>query len=128
MSDTPESPGGILASLRRILDGGLEMLQNRIELFAVELQEEKCRLIEAILWASAAVVLGMMSLTLLTFVIVIWFWDSARLAVLLALGGVYLLGTIVAWRGLRARLRRTTAFSGTLDEIKRDRACLETEN
>lgn len=104
------------------------MLQNRIELFAVELQEEKCRLIEAILWASAAVVLGMMSLTLLTFVIVIWFWDSARLAVLLALGGVYLLGTIVAWRGLRARLRRTTAFSGTLDEIKRDRACLETEN
>src|ERR1051326_3280916 len=128
MSDTPEGTGGVFASLRRILDGGVGMLQNRIELFAVELREEKCRLIEAIVWASAAVVLGMMTLTLLTFVIVIWFWDSARLAVLLALSGLYLLGTIVAWRGLRARLRRPSAFSGTLDEIKKDRACLETEN
>ncbi|HEY2953400.1 MAG TPA: phage holin family protein [Verrucomicrobiae bacterium] len=128
MSDPSEKPAGILASLRRILDGGLAILENRIELFAVEIREEKCRLIEAMLWASAAVVLGLMTLTLLTFVIVISFGESARMAVLLTLSGLYLLGTIVAWRGLRARLRRTTAFSGTLDEIKKDRACLETEN
>ena len=128
MSDATENPGGILAALRGILDVGLGLLQTRIELFAVELREEKCRLIEALVLASAAVALGMMTLTLLTFVVVLLFWDSARVAALLTLSGLYLLGTIAAWRGLRARWRRRSAFSGTLDEIRKDRAWLGTEN
>ena len=41
---------------------------------------------------------------------------------------IYLLGTILIWRGLRAKLARATAFTGTLDELKKDRACLPTEN
>ena len=94
----------------------------------MELREEKCRLIEAIVLASAAVALGMMTLTLLAFVVVILFWDSARVAALLTLSGLYLLGTIAACRGLRARWRRRSAFSGTSDEIRKDRAWLSTEN
>ena len=128
MNDTPENPAGILAALRRILDSGLAVLQTRIELFALEVREEKWRLIETIVWASAAVALSMMTLTLLTFLVIILFWDSARMPVLLALSGLYLLGTIVAWRELRARLLRSSAFSDTVDEIKKDRACLRTEN
>jgi uncharacterized membrane protein YqjE len=128
MSDSTEKPGGVFATLRRILDGGLAILQNRIEIFAVELREEKCRLIDAMVWASAAIALGMMTLTLLTFVVVIFFWDGARMAALLIMSGLYLLGTIVAWRGLRLRLRRPSALSSTLDEIKKDRACLKPEN
>jgi uncharacterized membrane protein YqjE len=45
-----KSPAGIFVSLRRILDGGLALAQKRVELFAVELREEKCRLLEAITW------------------------------------------------------------------------------
>jgi uncharacterized membrane protein YqjE len=44
--------------LRRILDGGLVITQKRVELFAVELREEKCRLLEAIILASARVMFG----------------------------------------------------------------------
>jgi uncharacterized membrane protein YqjE len=55
MSDSRECQGGIFASLRRILDGGLAITQKRVELFAVELREEKYRLIEAIILASAGV-------------------------------------------------------------------------
>ena len=43
MSESQVGGGGISASLRRILDGGLALTQKRVELFAVELREEKCR-------------------------------------------------------------------------------------
>jgi uncharacterized membrane protein YqjE len=78
MSGSKESPGGIFASLRRILDGGLALTQKRVELFAVELREEKCRLVEAIILASAVVAFGMMTLTLLPFLIVTLFWRCSR--------------------------------------------------
>src|SRR5947207_9525712 len=114
MSEPKEKSGGIFSSLRRVLDGGLAIAQNRVELFAVELREEKCRLVEAIIWASAAVAFGMMTLTLLTFVVVILFWEDARVAVLLPLSLRYPVPTFLAWRGLRMRWSNASACSGTL--------------
>jgi len=124
VSDSRPGPGGIFTSLRRLLDNGLALAQARVELFAVELREEKCHLVDALIWAAAVVALAIMTLSLSTFVVVILFWDSARIGVLLALSLAYLLGTLLAWRGLRTRLSRSSAFSGTLGEIKKDRACL----
>ena len=128
MSEPQEGTGGIFTSLRRLIDGGLALAQNRVELFAVELREEKCRLVEAIIWASAVVAFGMMTLTLLTLLVVVLFWHEARVAALVTLSLLYLLAMVLAWRGLRSRLIRTSTFSGTLGEIKKDRACLETQN
>lgn len=124
MNESPQNNGGILASLRGMLDGGLAIAQNRVELFAVELREEKCRLIEAIILASAVVAFGIMTLTLLTFLIVTLFWDNARIAALVILCLVYSLAMLLAWRGLRSRLANRTSFSGTLGELRKDRACL----
>ncbi len=128
MSEPKERAGGLFTSLRGLLDGGLAIAQNRVELLVVELREEKCRLIAIILWASAAVALGMMTLTLLTFVVVILFWEDARVVVLLTLSLLYLLATVLAWRGLRVRLNDSSAFSGILGEVRKDRACLGPEN
>ena len=128
MSDSRPGPGGIFTSLRRLLDNGLALAQNRVELFAVELREEKCRLVEIMLWAAAVVALAMMTLSVSTILIVLLFWETARIAVLLALSLLYLLATLLVWRGLRTRLNRTSAFSATLGEIGRDRACLGTES
>jgi uncharacterized membrane protein YqjE len=128
MSEPQEKSRGIFAPLQRILDGGLAIAQNRLELFAAELREEKCRLVEAIILASALVVFGMMALTLLTFLIVTLFWDNARVIAVVTLSLFYLLATFLAWRGLRVRLNNSAAFSGTLGEIKKDRACLEPDN
>lgn len=127
MIDLWENAGGILASVRKILDGGLALVQNRVELLAVEVRQEKCRLVEAIMLASAVVALGMMTLTLVTFLLVTLFWDNGRVAVLVILSLLYLLAALIAWRGLRARLKDASAFSGTLEEIKKDRECLGTE-
>jgi uncharacterized membrane protein YqjE len=128
MSNPQERTGGIFAALRRILDGGLAIAENRLELFAVELREEKCRLVEVMIWAAAVVVLGMMTLTMLTFLVVIVLWNDARVAALLTLSLLYLLATALAWRGLRRRLSGSPVFSGTLSEIRKDRACLRPEN
>lgn len=128
MSEGPDKKPGVWASLKRIVDTLLATVQNRVELFAVELQEEKCRLVEAILCAAAVAAFGMMTLSLLTFTVVILFWENGRLAALAGLSVLYLVGTALAWRALQARLKARSAFAGTLDELKKDRACLETDN
>ncbi len=128
MNEPNETTGGILATLRSMLDDGLALAQNRLEIFAVELHEEKCRLVELFLWASALVAFGMMTLTLLTFVVVVLFWDNARIPALAVLSLLYLVAAFLAWRGLRARMSNSTAFAETLGEFRRDRACLRPEN
>ena len=128
MSEASETKPGVWTSLKRILDTLLATAQNRVELFAVELQEEKCRLVEAILCAAAVAAFGMMTLSLVTFTVVILFWENGRLAALGGLCVLYLVGTALAWRALQARLKARSAFAGALDEFKKDRACLETDN
>lgn len=128
MSDEAEGKPGVWASLKRILDTLLATVQNRVELFAVELQEEKSRLVEAMLYAAAVAAFGMMTLTLVTFTVVILFWENGRLPALVGLSVLYLVGTVLAWRSLQSRLKARTAFSGTLDELKKDRTCLGTNN
>jgi uncharacterized membrane protein YqjE len=126
MNEPNESAGGILATLRSIVDGVLATAEKRLELLGLELHEEKCRLVEVFLWASALVAFGLMALTLLTFVAVFLFWENARVPALVVLSLLYVLAAFLAWRGLQARLSNSKVFSGTLDELKKDRACLRT--
>lgn len=128
MSEELDPKPGVWGSLRRILDTLLATAQNRIELLAVELQEEKCRLMEALLLAVALAVCGIMALTLLTFLLVVVFWENGRLIALGGLGALYLAGAAVAWRALQSRLKSRSAFAGTIDELKKDRECLSTNS
>lgn len=127
--NTPLEPGNSLwAGVKRILDTVLATAQNRVELFAVELQEEKCRLVEAVLLAAAVTACGMMALTLVTFTIIILVWQDARIPALVILSVLYLAGALISWRALQKRLKNRTAFSGSLGEIKKDRSCLQPQN
>jgi uncharacterized membrane protein YqjE len=128
MSADADTKPGVWGSLKRILDTLLAITQNRVELFAVELQEEKCRLAEAMMCAAAVAGLGLMTLSLVTFTIVVLFWENGRLPALIGLSVLYLAGTVLAWRALQARLRQPTAFTETIAELTKDRACLESDN
>ena len=61
----PETPvpAGFLASFRALGDVMLATVSDRLELFSVELQEEKFRLIQIFIWISAAIFTGMMAIT-----------------------------------------------------------------
>ena len=116
---------GYMNSLRSLGDGLLATVKDRLELFAVELQEEKFRLIQIFIWISAAVFTSIMVITFASLTLVYLFWESARLA---ALGGLTLLyagaltAIIISFR--RYLARQPKPFSATLEEMGSDRACI----
>jgi uncharacterized membrane protein YqjE len=125
MEPTTSAPAGYLNSLRSLADGILASAQGRLELFAVELQEEKYRLIQIFIWISAAVFTAMMVITFASLTLVYLFWESARLTVLGGLTLLYagtLVAIIVAFR--RHLMRQPKPFAATLYEIGADRAGL----
>ncbi|MBI3887134.1 MAG: phage holin family protein [Opitutae bacterium] len=127
-TDPPASPG-FLASFRALGDGLLATAQDRLELFSVELQEEKFRLIQIFFWISAAAFTGMMTITFASLTLVYFFWESARLAVLGGLTAFYavaLAGLIVGYRRFVARL--PSPFLASRQELREDRACIPKEN
>ena len=128
MSESNEASPGLVDSLKRVARTVAAISQNRLELLLVELQEERSRLFDLLLLAAMGIVCGLMTLIVLTFTIVVMFWDGHRIAVLGALGVSYLTGATLAFRRFSLRLRDEEAFSGTLAELKKDRAWLERES
>ena len=129
MENSSPASTGIMGSLRTLGDGLIASVQDRLELFSVELQEEKFRLIQTFLWISAAVFTGMMAVMFASLTLVYLFWESARLAVLGGLTVLYaaaLIAIIIAFR--RYLARQPSPFAVTLHEIKDDRACIQTRN
>jgi len=118
---------GFADSLRALGDGLFASVQQRLELFSIELQEEKFRLVQTFIWISAAVFSGIMAIAFASLTLVYLFWESARLAVLVGLTIAYagaLVWIIVAFRAFLARQPRP--FAATLQEIGEDRTCIRT--
>jgi len=113
-------------SFRTLGDGLVAGVQDRIALFAVEVQEEKFRLIQTFVWISAAVFTGMMTVMFASLTLVYLFWETDRLAALGGLTLLYaggLLAIIISFRRFLAR--QPAPFAATLDEIGEDRACIQ---
>jgi uncharacterized membrane protein YqjE len=125
MQVPPPAPPGFLGSLRSLGDGLLATVETRLELFSVELQEEKFRLIQTLIWISAAVFTGMMTVMFASLALVYLCWESARLAVLGGLAVLYagaLVLIILAFRRFLAR--QPAPFAATRQEIGTDRSCI----
>ncbi len=118
----PEPPGtGIIESLRRLCASVLSLVQNRVELFAVEVQEQKVRLVRVLILAAVTVFLGNTALVVVTATIVVLAGDEARSAVLIGLSVFYLLAVAIAALALRRELHSAPPpFSDTVSELKKD--------
>ena len=128
MDTSTEPSPGLFSAVRRLLNTALAGVENRIELFLVELREERFRVFEVLLLGCAATLLGFMALLTVTVTLVVVFWDSARVQVLVVLSAGYSVATIgILWR-LKILLRNWSSFAATLSELKKDRACLEEES
>ena len=128
MEPSTDSSPGLFSSVKRLLNTALAGVENRIELFLVELREERFRIFEVLLLGCAAALLGFMALLTVTVTLVVVFWDSARVQVLVVLSAGYSVATIgILWR-LKILLRNWSSFAATLSELKKDRACLEEES
>jgi uncharacterized membrane protein YqjE len=128
MGETGDRSDGAFATLRRLGGRVLGITHNRLELFAVELEEERARLWEAGLLAGAVLGLGLMTVVTVTFTVAVIFWEEHRVAVLAGFSLFYLLATLALYWRLRRRLQNWRAFSASLAELKEDRKCLEGSN
>ncbi len=129
MEPSAHSSVGLLGSLRGFADGLLGSAHDRLELLAVEWQEEKLRLIQIVVWLSAIVLLGFLAMAFVSFALVVLFWETARLAAIAAVAGFYLVGLVALIFAFRRYLRKQPKpFAGTLSELREDRECIQADN
>jgi uncharacterized membrane protein YqjE len=122
-------PAGIIESLRSLGDGLLSSAEDRLELLAVEVQQEKFRLIQTEFWIFGLLFTGMMAITFASLALVYLFWETARLAVLGGLAAMYSGAFVVIVFAFRRFLtRQPIPFEATLNEIREDRACIRNGN
>jgi uncharacterized membrane protein YqjE len=111
----------LLATVGRIGSTLVAMVGTRLELAAVEFQEDARRLLGYLAWSLLAVFLAAGAVMLAALFVILLFWDSYRLqavagmAVLLAIGA----GLIVT--SVRSRLNaQSPLFAATLAELRKD--------
>ena len=96
-----------------------------MELLAVEVQEERERLLRAFLLALGIAAFGLLAGLTLTAAIAVWLWAWSPLAVLLILTALYAAAGLCLYQRLLGVLRNWQTLSASLDQLRKDRACLE---
>ena len=99
--------------------------ENRLELLAVEVQEERERLLRAFLLALGVAAFGLLAGMTLTALIISWLWVWSPVGVLLILTGLYGAVGIFLYRRLTGLMRDWQTLSASLNQLKKDRTCLE---
>jgi uncharacterized membrane protein YqjE len=119
-SDSPSASSG--ATSRRLGAAVLGLLHSHIELFGIELQEQKSRTVSLLLFAGLALVFALLALVALSGLILILLWDNYRVPGMIGLCIFYLLaGLFCALRLKAAIFDESSPFSGTLEELANDR-------
>jgi len=117
---------GFLASIRKAFDDGLAVIQSRVELFGLELREEKWRFLETVVLILAAFFLAMMGVLLLSATLLFSVEDEARIYVAAALCAASLLGAGWAFLSVKKRVKGDPgAFSETAAQLRKDREWLD---
>jgi len=106
---------------RRLLTIG----ENRLELLTLEVQEERERLLHTILLALGVAAFGLLTGITVTALVVVLFWASHPVIALLGLTALYGGSAVYLYRQLTLRLRDAQTLAATLDQLRKDRACLE---
>ena len=125
MEESTASLGQLGATSKMFARRLLTIGENRLELLTVEVQEERERLLRAFLLALGVAAFGLLAGLTLTAAIVVWLWVWSPVAVLLILTALYGAAGIFLWRRLTGLLRDWQTLSATLDQLRKDRECLE---
>jgi uncharacterized membrane protein YqjE len=125
MEPAPTSAGQLVETSKRFARRLLTIGENRFELLMLEVQEERERFLHAILLALGVAAFGLLAGVALTGAIVVLLWELSRVAALLVLTGLYGATAVFLYRRLTLLLRDWQNLPATLDQLRKDRACLE---
>jgi uncharacterized membrane protein YqjE len=129
MSTSPPNPGGWLESLRRMGESFLALMRSRFELFTVELQEEKLRLLNLLIWIGLAAAFGCAGVFVAIIALAFWLWFTAGYLGLLGLAAAALAVALGIVLGIRNKIQTgPTPFAQTVAEFRKDGECLRKNN
>lgn len=129
MNEGNSNAGEATGILRRMARSVLTLIEARMQLFALEFQTERLRFLDTLLKFAVAIAMAAVALLLGTFTLAFYVWHVAGFPGLLAMTGLFLLAAgFLLWR-LRSHLRQSPIpFTRTLEEFRKDRACLTTRD
>ena len=109
---------------RKAIATSLGALRNRGELLIVEWQQEKARLTELLFFSIGLLFVAIMAMLLLTATVIFLFPEHLRLYVAAGFAVLYL--GLAAWlvAAIRSLIKREP-FQETIDQVKKDRECLD---
>ena len=129
MSAAPTKPGGWLESLRSIGGSLWTLLRSRFELFAVEWQEEKLRVLNLLIWLGLAVFVGAAGFFIAMIALALWLWRTTGYAGLVGLAVINLGVAFAILRAIRRKIRTgPPPFAQTIAEFRKDSECLRNVN
>jgi uncharacterized membrane protein YqjE len=117
---------GWTATTRRLASNAVGAVQNRIELFALELREEKNQAVSVLIWVCAAVLCGLMALVAVTATVILFVPEDKRAYAAGGFAILYLALAVMAFLRARSRLKdEPPPFSATIDELRKDHEWLQ---
>jgi uncharacterized membrane protein YqjE len=110
---------------KRIAQRMFVIVENRLQLLMVEAQEERERALLAISLALCAVAFGLLAGVAFTILIAVALWEHSPAIALAVLAAMYAIAAIFFYGRLIRLQRDWQTLPGTLDQLKKDRECLE---
>jgi uncharacterized membrane protein YqjE len=121
-TESGPSPADQDSSPRRLGAAFLGLLHGHVELFGIELQEQKSRTVGLLLFAGLTLVFALLLLIGLSTLVLIVLWDSYRLTGIIGLCVFYTLATMFCGLRLKAAIfDESSPFQATLQELANDR-------
>ncbi|MES2148197.1 MAG: phage holin family protein [Pseudomonadota bacterium] len=111
----------IIESIGRLGATLAAMVQTRLELATVEIEEESQRFLGYLLMGLLALFLFAIALVMVALFVVVLFWDSYRLQALFGMAGLFALAGVIVARKVKASIAGKPALlSHTLAELNKD--------
>jgi len=120
----PSDPPHLGAAGKRLAHHLMAICENRLDLVMVELEEERNQIIRACWLAITLAVAAMLAGVALTVAIAVACWAWSPVGAMLIVAALHCFIALICY-GRLARLRREwRTLPATLEEFKKDRACL----
>ncbi len=121
---------GLINSIKTLTDTLLDLAQTRLELLAVDLEEDRLRIMRLAFVSFFMLFFFFLGVVLITLLIIIAFWDQYQLLTIGLIATLYfiLAGALAIYlmRQLKGK-SRPKLFSASLAEIMKDRIALRVE-
>lgn len=125
---TPGPATHLLRSLAQLGGTLLAVAETRVELLTTEISEDLERGLRILLWAMVGLLAGILGLLLAGITVVIYFWDTHRIAAAVSVTAVFLIVSVIAGMTFRRHLnQKPRLLDATRNELHHDVTALRRE-